>query len=185
MTSERTSNFGLPLYTANDITSWLVDFNGAMNEIDTAMQGVKTIADQAGTDATGAAGSVAEINQTLVNIQNSLAGINNRLNSSWVTNAFTYNSKVTDNGTSALYNTLTKGLYLMFRFTVNTSLNSGETIISGLPALHAVNLYGFGYDGTKTNDALFYARNNTIQAPSGGLMAGTIMRYSGVIPTNA
>lgn len=133
MTSERTSNFGLPLYTANDITSWLVDFNGAMNEIDTAMQGVKTIADQAGTDATGAAGSVAEINQTLVNIQNSIANINNSITSIWKSGELTGGNSIEGLSYALRYREASKMATITFTFTARSTITYNTVLISGLP----------------------------------------------------
>ena len=37
-----TQNFQLPIYNPDYITSWLTDFNGAMNLIDAAMNAIKT-----------------------------------------------------------------------------------------------------------------------------------------------
>lgn len=76
MTSLETSNFQFPLFAAGDVTSWLVDFNGAMRDIDTALAAVKTTAETAGTNATAAQGSIAQINQQLISINNSISSIN-------------------------------------------------------------------------------------------------------------
>lgn len=45
--SRKTDNFNLPLYNADDATSWLVDFNGAMSDID---RHLKTLTDNVTTD---------------------------------------------------------------------------------------------------------------------------------------
>lgn len=73
----QTPNFQLPIYTANDPTSYLVHFNGAMTAIDTAMENIKEVADEAKTTGDGAQGSVAQINQQLVNISNQLTTLQN------------------------------------------------------------------------------------------------------------
>lgn len=44
--TSKTTNYELPIYKPEDITSWTTDFNGAMNKIDTQM---KSNADAAGT----------------------------------------------------------------------------------------------------------------------------------------
>lgn len=36
--SGKTSNYSLPIYNAEDITSWTIDFNGAMEKIDEQMK---------------------------------------------------------------------------------------------------------------------------------------------------
>lgn len=36
--SQKTTNFELPVYAPTDVTSWLTDFNGAMNKIDAQMK---------------------------------------------------------------------------------------------------------------------------------------------------
>lgn len=36
--SQKTTNYELPVYAPTDVTSWLTDFNGAMNKIDAQMK---------------------------------------------------------------------------------------------------------------------------------------------------
>lgn len=36
--SQKTTNYELPVYAPADVTSWLTDFNGAMNKIDAQMK---------------------------------------------------------------------------------------------------------------------------------------------------
>lgn len=56
MFSQSTPNFGLPQYQANDTLNVLVDFNGAMSNIDTAMQDNKLAAEGAQNTANTANG---------------------------------------------------------------------------------------------------------------------------------
>lgn len=58
----KTENFNLPLYNADDATSWLVDFNGAMTDIDSHL---KTLTDNVATDG-----------EDLDNLENSVANLN-------------------------------------------------------------------------------------------------------------
>lgn len=45
--TNQTTNFNLPLYQENDVTSWLVDFNGAMRTIDENMANISISANNA------------------------------------------------------------------------------------------------------------------------------------------
>lgn len=45
--SQKTTNYELPVYAPTDVTSWLTDFNGAMNKIDAQMK----LNEDAATDA--------------------------------------------------------------------------------------------------------------------------------------
>lgn len=70
--SLKTAFFNLVKYAANDITSWLTDFNGNMDKIDTALNQNKTAA-QAAQDAVDNLESEYEtVTQTLSNHTNSI-----------------------------------------------------------------------------------------------------------------
>ena len=73
--TSKTTNYDLPIYKPEDITSWTTDFNGAMNKIDAQMKTnadkagsaqstateAKTAAEQATGEAAGAAADVREL----------------------------------------------------------------------------------------------------------------------------
>ena len=40
-TSKSTTNYNLPIYAPNDVTSWLVTWNGAMTELDKIISNVQ------------------------------------------------------------------------------------------------------------------------------------------------
>ena len=61
--SLKTKSFNLVKYAANDITSWLTDFNGNMDKIDSGMEANKQAAAAADDKATNAATSVAAITE--------------------------------------------------------------------------------------------------------------------------
>lgn len=61
-----TQNFQLPIYNPDDITSWLTDFNGAMQLIDAALNAIKTTADTAEVDLTSLE---AQVNQLKTSVQ--------------------------------------------------------------------------------------------------------------------
>lgn len=64
--SSVTQNFNLPIYNPEDITSWLTDFNGAMQLIDAALLAIKTAADTAEVDLTALE---AQVNQLKTAVQ--------------------------------------------------------------------------------------------------------------------
>ena len=46
------TNYNLPIYAPDDVTSWLVTWNGAMTELDKIISNVQKMAEAAGTDVT-------------------------------------------------------------------------------------------------------------------------------------
>lgn len=63
--SSVTQNFNLPIYNPEDITSWLTDFNGAMQLIDAALLAIKTTADTAELDLTSLETQVNQLKTTV------------------------------------------------------------------------------------------------------------------------
>lgn len=70
--SLKTAFFNLVKYAANDITSWLTDFNGNMDKIDAAMNQNKTAAQAADDKATNAAANVAALTESVQGNTNSI-----------------------------------------------------------------------------------------------------------------
>lgn len=64
--TNRTTNYNLPQFISSDVPTWLVDVNGAMSAIDTAM---KANADSAGAAASAAATADAKAETAAGNIQ--------------------------------------------------------------------------------------------------------------------
>lgn len=77
--TSKTTNYDLPIYKPEDITSWTTDFNGGMTKIDAQMKTnadaagaaqttateAKTAAEQAAGEAAGAAADVQELTTKL------------------------------------------------------------------------------------------------------------------------
>lgn len=85
--TNRTPNFELPLFIGTDIPSWLSDWNGSMNSIDTAMQTIKTTANGAASGVSGNTsdietinGQITTINSTLTNLGNSVQALSTNMN---------------------------------------------------------------------------------------------------------
>lgn len=84
--SSVTQNFNLPIYNPEDITSWLTDFNGAMQLIDAALMAIKTTADTAEVDLTSLEAQVNQLKTTVQTmsgdvetLKQNVTGINNQL----------------------------------------------------------------------------------------------------------
>ena len=76
--TQHTTNYELPIFIGTDKPAWLVDWNGAMTAIDTALHQVEGKADQAGTDIGGIESSISTINSTLTSINNAVSQIPTR-----------------------------------------------------------------------------------------------------------
>lgn len=152
MTSLETSNFQFPLFAAGDVTSWLVDFNGAMRDIDTALAAVKTTAETAGTNATAAQGSITQINQQLVSINNTLSS------NSWTA----MNSIAPVSGGGNFQYTINNFLKLCVA-SVNLhatggQINGGTVVYSGAPAAK----FAINFHNLERNDSGEFVKYNRL-----------------------
>ena len=71
--TNHTTNYEFPIFIGTDKPAWLVDWNGAMTAIDTAIHTAEGKADQAGTDIGGIESSITTINSTLTSINNAVS----------------------------------------------------------------------------------------------------------------
>ena len=62
--SQKTTNYELPVYAPTDVTSWLTDFNGAMNKIDAQMKLNEGNATDAMSEAASAVSTANTANET-------------------------------------------------------------------------------------------------------------------------
>ena len=67
--TNETTNYKLPLFTDNDQPTWLGDFNGAMDKIDDAMNGIGANASTALSAANNAVNRVGTVETTMTNVQ--------------------------------------------------------------------------------------------------------------------
>ena len=73
-----TTNYNLPIVSAQDKASWLTTFNEAMNDIDTALKTVESsIPSDGGGDYTE---QINAINQKITSLQNDISNIKTALN---------------------------------------------------------------------------------------------------------
>lgn len=64
-TSLRTTNYGFGKYAPDDVTSYLTDYNGTMDKIDSAIKGVSDVATEAKTTADSNLNNIASLSQGL------------------------------------------------------------------------------------------------------------------------
>lgn len=67
--SKSTTNYNLPIFVNNDQPTWLGDFNGAMNKIDTDMNTIGANASTALSAANNAANRVGQVETTISGVQ--------------------------------------------------------------------------------------------------------------------
>lgn len=70
--TNRTQNFGLPLFVANDKPSWLVDWNGTMQKLDEVMTTVTETAQTAGQEVTNIESQVQSMQNLVDTLQASV-----------------------------------------------------------------------------------------------------------------
>ena len=64
-TSLQTANYGFGKYAPNDVTSYLTDYNGAMDKIDGAIKGVANVANEAKATGDSNLNNIANLSQGL------------------------------------------------------------------------------------------------------------------------
>lgn len=92
--TNKTPNFQLPQFVANDVPSWLVDVNGAFMDIDTDMKSIQDTAQSASGTATGAASQVDSIQSTVDNISGNVSTLSGTV-ATHTTQIGTLNTNVT------------------------------------------------------------------------------------------
>lgn len=71
-TSKETSNYKLPIYAPNDVTSYLVTWNGAMTLLDTTLANIQKMAETAGADVTLVEASVKQLKEAVQQLNNNV-----------------------------------------------------------------------------------------------------------------
>lgn len=74
-----TPNYGLPIFIDTDKPSWLVDWNGAMTELDTVIKEISTSEEANENLITTANANIAKINNTIEEIQAYNTALTNRV----------------------------------------------------------------------------------------------------------
>ena len=72
-TSKSTANYNLPIYAPDDVTSWLVTWNGAMTELDNIISNVQKIAEKSGADVTVVEAAVEQLKTAVQQLNTAVA----------------------------------------------------------------------------------------------------------------
>lgn len=78
-TSKQTTNYALPIYAPDDVTSYLVTWNGAMTLIDTTIANVQTEAEKAGEDIQLVEASVNQLTASVQQLNTSVEQNSNNI----------------------------------------------------------------------------------------------------------
>lgn len=100
--TNKTPNYELPQFVANDVPSWLGDFNQAMSKIDTQMKANDTKATGASTNAQNANSSATQALETANQANTTANGANTN-----ATNALSLATTANDNASTAKQNAAT------------------------------------------------------------------------------
>lgn len=95
--TNHTTNYELPIFIGTDKPAWLVDWNGAMNAIDTAIKQAETKADSAGTDIGSIQGDIVTINGALTTLNGAVSQL--RLDTNANTGSINTITELIGNGT--------------------------------------------------------------------------------------
>lgn len=77
--TNKTPNYGLPIFIDSDKPSWLVDWNGAMTELDTVIKEISTSEEANENLITTANANISKINKTIEEIQAYNTALTNRV----------------------------------------------------------------------------------------------------------
>lgn len=78
--TNKTSNLELSQFIATDTPTWLVDYNGDMEKIDTGVGRVEELAQTASTQAVGVASGLQTTNQNVTTLSGQVANVQNQAN---------------------------------------------------------------------------------------------------------
>lgn len=129
--SLKTQNYELPLYAANDITSWLIDFNDAMTKIDSDMANIQSLANSADADVKVLTESVDNLNTSVINLNNNVTSLNNditRINNFFINKEWNITRSNNVSSSRGILNCFYNGA--LFTYKASISLSSTITPIT-------------------------------------------------------
>lgn len=167
--TNETANYKLPLFTDNDQPTWLGDFNGAMNKIDTDMNTIGANASTALSAANNAVNRVGQVETTIAGVQ-SIANNAYSLSTTNDKDIDTLNTKVAQLGTKfpITSNSLSNGAV--------TAAKLDQTAIAAMWAGLTVKRFS----STDSN-----ADNTGMSAPSGARFEGFYIVELGILVLNS
>lgn len=166
--TNETANYKLPLFTDNDQPTWLGDFNGAMNKIDS---GITTVGANASTALSAANNAVNRVGQ----VENTISGVQNTANNAYAISSANQQDIETLNGQA-------EQLESKFPITSDSLANGSvtapkldQTAIAAMWAGLTVKRFD-NKDATADNAGMF--------VPSGGWMVGFYVVELGLLVIN-
>ena len=167
--TNETTNYKLPLFTDNDQPTWLGDFNGAMNKIDTTMNTIGANASTAMSAANNAVNRVGQVETTIANVQ-SAADNAYSLSTANKKSIGTLDAKVEQLGTK-------------FPITSNSLSNGAVTAAKLDQTAIAAMWAGLTVKSFSSTDSS--ADNTGMVVPSGGRLQGFYIVEMGILVLNA
>lgn len=177
--TNETTNYKLPLFTDNDQPTWLGDFNGAMNKIDT---GITTVGANASTALSAANNAVNRVGQ----VETTIAGVQTTANSAY--SQSTANEKdISDlEGQVAQLGPKLEGqiAQLKTKFPITPdSLSNGAVTAPKLDKTAIAAMWA-GLTVKQFNSEDSSAANQGMIVPSGGAMRGFYVAELGILVLN-
>lgn len=166
--TNETLNYKLPQFVDTDQPTWLGDFNGAMNAIDTAVTGVASNASTALSAANNAVNRVGQVETTIANVETT------------ANNAYSLSAN-NENGISKLDAQVAQ-LETKFPLTSDSLANGAVTA----PKLDqtAIAAMWAGLTVRRFNSVRSGADNEGMNVPSGGSLAGFYIEELGLLVIN-
>ena len=130
--TNKTTNYELPVFIGTDKPAWLVDWNGAMNAIDTAIKQAETKADTAGVDIGSIQSDIITINSALTTLNGAVSQL--RIDTNANTGAINTIQELIGNGTPT---------------------TTDHTIIGAINEINAYLQFGQAHTGTITPESGF------------------------------
>lgn len=167
--TNETTNYKLPLFTDNDQPTWLGDFNGAMNKIDTDMNTIGANASTALSAANNAVNRVGQVENTIANVQ------------STANNAYSL-ATTNEKGIETLDGKIAQ-LETKFPITSNSLSNGAVTAAKLDKTAIAAMWAGLTVKRFSSTDAS--ADNAGMSVPDGGRLQGFYIVEMGILVLNA
>lgn len=163
--TNKTSNYELPLFVGSDIPSWLTDWNGAMSSIDAALAAINSKAGGSESEIETIQSNISTLNQNYLNLSNSLSSaqssiltLQDDLFFSPVTILNSDDTTIYDSGWFTNGNNLfsIKGR-AKANSTLNLTVNGGNNycVLGSVPG-NPFNLAAATYSGNNYNASLFF-----------------------------
>lgn len=166
--TNETDNYKLPLFVDNDQPTWLGDFNGAMNKIDS---GITTVGANASTALSAANNAVNRVGQ----VENTIAGVQTTANNAYAMASTTGQDVETLNGQVA---------QLESKYPITSdSLANGAVTASKLDQTAIAAMWA-GLTVHRFNSKDPSADNAGMYVPSGGELAGFYIEELGLLVIN-